>query len=68
MSNLGDSKAYIKVTDAIIISMENTSPSSLFFPTRNQSQNLDSVWGQNRAAYGGLGKWTITQVIEVQFG
>ena len=60
MSNLGDSKAYIKFTNAVIISMENTSPNSLFFPTENQSQNLDSIWGQNKAAYGSPEKWTIT--------
>ena len=67
MSNLGDSKAYIKFTDADIISIQNTSPNSLFFPTRNHSRNLDSVWGQNRATYGSPEKWTITQVIEVKF-
>ena len=68
MSNLGNSKSYIKFTDVAIISMENTSPNSLFFPTGNHSQNLDSVWGQNRVACGSPGKWTITRVIEVQFG
>ena len=68
MSNLGDSIAYIKFTDATIISMDNTSPNSFFFPTENQFQNLDSVWGQNRAACGGPRKWTITRAIEVQFG
>ena len=45
MSNLGDSKSYINSIDAAIISMENTSPNSLFFIIGNQSQNLDSVWG-----------------------
>ena len=68
MFNLGDSKAYIYFIDVAIISMKKTSPNSLFFPIGNQSQNLDSEWGQNRAACGSLGKWTIPRVIEVQFG
>ena len=59
MSNLRELKAYIKLTDASIFSMENTSLNSLFFPIGSQSQNLNSVWGQNRAACGSPGKWTI---------
>ena len=68
MSNLGDSKAYINFTNATIIFMKNTSPNSLFFSIGNQSQNLDSVWGQNRATCGSPEKLIITLVIEVQFG
>ena len=67
-SNLVDLKSYINFIDDAIISMENTSPNSLYLSIGNQFQNVDSVWGQNRAACGSPEKWTITRVIEVQFG
>ena len=38
-------KPNIKFTDVAIISMKDISPISPFFPTENQSQNLDSMWG-----------------------
>ena len=36
-------KPNIKFSDAATISMEDTSPVSLFFLTENQSQNLDNM-------------------------
>ena len=36
-------KPNIKFADATTISMKNTSPNSLHFPTENQSQNPASV-------------------------
>ena len=38
-------KPNINFTDVDTISMKETSPISLFFQTKNQSQNLDSMWG-----------------------
>ena len=58
----------INFLDIATIVLKDTSPNSYFFLTENQSQNLDSRFGQNRAAYGSPEKRTITWVIEVQFG
>ena len=38
-------KPKIQFSDTTTISMEDTSPISPFFPTENQFQNLDSMWG-----------------------
>ena len=51
-----------------IVSLKDASPNSHFFPTENQSKNLDNRFDQNRPTCGSLEKWTITWVIEVQFG
>ena len=61
-------KPNIKFLYATTISMKDTSPSFLFFLIENQSQNLDIMKGQNRVACSSPRKWTITLVIEVQFG
>ena len=58
----------IKFPDRATISLKDTSPNSHFFPTENQSQNLDSSFGQNRATCGSPVKQIITWVIGFQFG
>ena len=58
----------IKFSDRATISLKDTSPNSLTFSQPKISpKNLDSRFGQNRAACGSPEKWTITWVIEVQF-
>ena len=58
----------IKFLDKAIISLEDTSPNSHFFPTKNQSQKLDSRFGKNKTTYGSFGKTNHNLVIEVRFG
>ena len=53
-------KPKIKFTIADTIYIKNNSPNALFFPTESQSQNLDIVWGQNRAVCGSPEQGTIT--------
>ena len=61
-------KPNIKLSDRATSSLKDASPNSHFFPVENQSQNLNSRFGRNRAAWGSPGKRTITLVIKVRFG
>ena len=61
-------KPNIKFSDRATISLKDTSPNSPFFQPKINPKNLDSRFGQNRAACDSPRKWTITWVIEVKFG
>ena len=61
-------KPNINFSDRDTISLKDTSPNSHFSQLKISPKNMDSRFGQNRAACGSPGKWTITRVIEVQFG
>ena len=61
-------KPKINFSDRATIYLKNTSPNSHFFPVEINPKNLDSRFGQNKAACGSPGKRTITWVIDVQFG